>query len=429
MQNTGTLVTAAIRPNDTLDKIASAYAVEIKGGLHSYATLVDMKNVIVERREWGMLANVYNDPTPANNTTWQLKYGAFNNDITENKNWVKFSSAGGAGGGGSAYWIDPVISITESQPGSPSAGDRYILGPTPSGVDWGALTKDTVVEWDDNLGLWVETTPLESMSVRVVNESNSIYKWNSTDSVWVKENLNQVIRLTATSSNYIDFFSSNTSFIDYKSEALYVINFATANAGAYVTLDVNGKGPKTIWQQTNYGTASFTGSDISPDVEYTMQYDGSNFRLTKPKADPTFVRYRILPSETVVVPAYQEYLLYGNLEVNGHLNIDPLGKVVVINGALNVNGGTVSNSGNVQLINLATNIAAAPVKKYSTTISMSAGVGYNIVHNLDSNDITVSAWDESTYEMIMLDVDRGSSNDITVTSLSTLSSVRIVVMG
>ena len=428
MQNTGTLVTAAIRPNDTLDKIASAYAVEIKGGMHSYETLLDMKDVIVERREWGMLANVYLDPTPGNNTTWQLKYGAFNTDITENKNWVKFSASAGAGGG-SAYWIDPVLSISENQPGSPASGDRYILGPTPSGVDWGALTKDTVVEWDVLTTTWRQTTPLESMSVRVIDQGNSIYKWNSTDSVWVKENLNQVVRLSATSSNAISYTSTNTSFLDYNSDALYVVNFATANSGTNVTLDVNGKGARTVWQQTNYGTASFSGKDININVDYTLQYDGSNFRLSKPNSDPTFVKYRILPNETVVVPAYQEYLLYGDLEVNGSLNIDPLGKVVVINGALNVNGGTVSNSGNVQLINLATNVAAVAVKKFSTTISLTANVAYNIVHNLNSNDITVSAWDEATYEAIVIDVDRGSSNDINVTSIISLSSVRVVVMG
>ena len=429
MQNTGTLVTAAVRPNDTLDKIASAYAVEIKGGMHSYATLNDMKNVIVERREWGMLANVYNDPTPGNNTTWQLKYGAFNTDITENKNWVKFSASGGPGGGGSAYWLDPVKTITENQPGAPSAGDRYILGLTPSGVDWGAFTRNTVVEWNDTTGTWVQTTPLESMSVRVEDQGNSIYRWNSTDQNWIRETTNQVIRLTATSSNAVAYISSNTSLIDYSPEALYVVNFATANAGTNVTIDVNGLGARTIWQQTNYGTASFTGKDINVNVDYTLQYDGDSFRLTKPTAEPTFVKYRILPSETVVVPAYQEYLLYGDLEVNGILNVDPLAKVVIINGALNVNGGTVSNYANVQLISLATNVAAVSVKKYSTTISMSAGVGYNIVHNLNTNDITVTAWDETTYELITIDVDRQSSDDITVTSVSTLSSVRIVVMG
>jgi hypothetical protein len=34
-QNVGTLVSAAIRPNDSLDPIASAFASEIKGGLHT----------------------------------------------------------------------------------------------------------------------------------------------------------------------------------------------------------------------------------------------------------------------------------------------------------------------------------------------------------------------------------------------------------
>ena len=125
-KNTGTLVTAAIRPNDSDDKIASAYAVEIKGGLHSYATLAARNNIISERREWGMLANVYADSTPANKGTWQLIYGRVNTTITDNQNWGKFSGGGSTttGSGGSAYWIDPVKSILDTQPGSPADGDR-----------------------------------------------------------------------------------------------------------------------------------------------------------------------------------------------------------------------------------------------------------------------------------------------------------------
>ena len=60
-QNIGTLITSAIRPNDSLDPIASAYAVEVKGGHHTYATLAERDAIILERREWGMLCTIYND--------------------------------------------------------------------------------------------------------------------------------------------------------------------------------------------------------------------------------------------------------------------------------------------------------------------------------------------------------------------------------
>ena len=94
-QNTGTLITAAIRPNDSNDPIASAFGNEIKGGHHGYATITERDSIIVERREWGMLVTVYNDPTPANNKTYQLKYNYVNTTITDNLNWVEFSGSGG----------------------------------------------------------------------------------------------------------------------------------------------------------------------------------------------------------------------------------------------------------------------------------------------------------------------------------------------
>ena len=49
-QNTGTLITAAIRPNDSLDLIASAFANEIKGGLHSASASSDRNSIFEDRR-------------------------------------------------------------------------------------------------------------------------------------------------------------------------------------------------------------------------------------------------------------------------------------------------------------------------------------------------------------------------------------------
>ena len=59
-QNIGTLVTAAIRPNDSLDLIASAYANEIMGGLHRATASTDRDAIITARREWGMMCYTIN---------------------------------------------------------------------------------------------------------------------------------------------------------------------------------------------------------------------------------------------------------------------------------------------------------------------------------------------------------------------------------
>ena len=90
-QNKGTLVIDTIRPNDTQDPIATAYASEIKGGHHSYGTLAERNSIINARREWGMLVSVTNDG--AANGTYQLVYGLADNNLTNNNNWQQFKSS------------------------------------------------------------------------------------------------------------------------------------------------------------------------------------------------------------------------------------------------------------------------------------------------------------------------------------------------
>lgn len=91
MQNTGTLITAAIRPNDDADLIASAYSSEIRGGHHSCSTLADRDRIISVRREWGMLATVCQDGS--RNGTYQLTYGYADTNIDNNGNWKLFNGS------------------------------------------------------------------------------------------------------------------------------------------------------------------------------------------------------------------------------------------------------------------------------------------------------------------------------------------------
>ena len=426
--NIGTLVGAAIRPINFADQIASAYSFEINGGLHSYETIAQRDLIIQERRDWGMLVNVYNNISDlTKNGTYQLKYGAQDTNIMNNNNWLIFSGGAGGAGGGSAYWIDPIISILSVEPVGPINGNRYILGPLPTGTNWGTLSEGMVVQWNSVNSTWDQTIPMESMTVRVNDQNNSIYIYESLK--WVKEKQNQVISITATSSNGTSYIASADRLFSYETDTIFVVQFATANSGTTFTLNVSGLGTKTIKQQINSGVSDFVAKEISPDVRYNLQYDGTYFRLTKPTSSPTLVRHRIQTYETIVVPAYQEYLIYGDLEINGNLNIDTNGKVVVINGALNVNGGTVSNSGNVQLITIPIGLCSNFVSKYSEVVSLSSNSPYTITHNLNSLDVTVTCWDDSTQSIIIILVESGSVNDVIITSTSTLSNVRVVITG
>ena len=126
----------------------------------------------------------------------------------------------------------------------------------------------------------------------------------------------------------------------------------------------------------------------------------------------------------VQVPAYNEYLLYGDLTVEGKLDIDANGKVVIINGSLLMNGGTVSNSGNIQMVDI-----SGGLSKYSVIMGMSAGVTYSVTHSLNTSSILVDTWDDDTGEQIIVNVVRTSDNSIDVNSVSSLSNVRFVVIG
>ena len=449
-QNIGTLVGAAIRPIDDTTQIASAFAFEINGGHHQVATLAARNLIMVQRRQWGMLCTVYNDPTVANNATYQLKYGHFSTNTEDNQNWVVFSGGGGAassaasGGGGGGY-IDPVKSVSVSAPASPDDGDRYLVGKNSSESLSGAFSSLTnaaysgslvggyIAEYSDSLGTWITTLPGDGTTIRVNDEDNSFYRYEGTYSngQWYKERVNQVRYLSASSTDKVNYTISAPDYFTYSTEAVYMVQFGTSNSGTTASLNINGLGTKGIRLQSNTGLSDFAPSDIKTSNVYTMLYDGAQFRLNLPGGGGSStsggfdLKYRIVSDERIYVPPYSEYLLYGQLEVNGILDISNTGKVVIMNGGLNVNGGTVSNSGNIQFVNFATQ----SLSKYTQVVSpMNAGTTYSISHGLSTNAPIVNTWDESTGELITIDVVKKTSNIIDISSSTTLSSVRIVVI-
>jgi len=449
-QNVGTLVGSAIRPIDDAMPIASAFAFEINGGHHQVATLTDRNNIMVQRRQWGMLCTVYNDSTSTNNATYQLKYGYSSTNTMDNSNWVVFSAGGGAAGSaGSSNWSDPVISVSTTPPNYPVDGDRYLVGKTSisslsgsfstltnSGYS-GNLVGGFIAEYKSGLGNWITTLPTNGMTIRVNNEDNAFYRYEGTYSTgqWYKERVNQVRTLSATSNNKVDYSITTGDFFTYSSEVVYMVQFGTANSGSTASLNINGLGLKYIKKQSSTGLVDLVPNDLNSTSIYNMIYDGTYFRVNPIGAGSSTggftLKYRIVADERIVVPAYSEYLLYGDLEVNGILDISTTGKVVIINGALNVNGGTVSNSGNIQLVTFATSSTpTAGLQKYTEVLTpMTMSTTYSIAHNLNTPATVVSMWDETTGELITVDVIKTSNNNIDISTNTTLTSARIVVVG
>lgn len=188
MQNTGTLISATIRPNDTLDPIASAFSNEIKGGHHMYATITERNSIIIQRREWGMLVTIYNDLDINNNKTYQLNRGFSDNNIMNNSNWVVFNSSNSGVGNSSNSWIDSVIDILNDEPITNMDGDRYLIGTLPVGNWFGKSNQ--VATWNTSINNWIYYVPNEGDSLVVKDELNCIFRYsfiNNINGEWIKQ--------------------------------------------------------------------------------------------------------------------------------------------------------------------------------------------------------------------------------------------------
>jgi hypothetical protein len=396
-QNIGTLVTAAIRPNDSLDLIASAYANEIMGGLHRATASTDRDAIITARREWGMMCYVINE-----DKMYQLSYNNSSTSLTDNSNWIEFT---GGGGGGSVIHLD-----------------AYTI---------------------DGQGY------------------------------------------TASGTNTIP---------SYSQDALYIVNFTSANVGASVSLDIDSLGQRVVKKTDGSSLTHISTGELTTNYQYLVTYNGVEFELLNPGSGAgsgLSNKYYISNTETVTVPSANQYWIYGDLTLDG--DIDNYGHVIVANGSLNIGsgalnnlGGTYSNiyfaeinglgqanyvprwttsymltasssiyddgnqvtisaptfsvSSNLLLSNGANNgyiltsdsngVATwqQGVTKYSATFSFGANATQSIAHNLNSSAIIFNFWDEDTGFPATVNVHKYDLNTIEVMSTVAVANGRVVII-
>jgi hypothetical protein len=393
--NVGTLVGAAIRPINTADLISTAYANEIKGGIHGYETLLERNGIIVERRQWGILAVVYNDGT--NNKTYQLKYNNSNTDLMNNLNWVEYT---GASSTNISEWQNSVKSILTTIPPSPSDGDRYLVGlnqnSTITGAPWAGNSGGFISQYNLATTTWTPTYPTNGMTVRVDDQYNSLYKYEGDyfTGQWVKEKLTQV--------HYVDFIGNGVlytttispTFSVYDTDVIFLSKFDTQNTGS-ITIDINGVGIKAVKKPSVNGLVDLTPNDIIPDNIYSLSYDLANdcFQFIKTYSNDSFnIKYYIEPNDYIVVPPYCQYWVYGDLTVDG--TILNYGQVIVANGELIIGTfGVVENYGDVDLVSIHNEnqpifnsiTVGGPTSSGGVVISATDG-------NLTINDVTIKPY-------------------------------------
>lgn len=493
-QNRGTLVTAAIRPNDSLDPIASAFANEIKGGLHTVDNIIERDEIIEARREWGMLCYVKDDKA-----IYQLKYLYSSDVIMDNNNWDVFS--GGSGGGGE--WLNSVLEVLMIEPTEDiNNNDRYLVGLNSSdiisGSNWGAKSGGFIAQYVSVMEDWIYTEPTDGMSVRVDIEDNVIYRYEGIypDGAWQRDRVNQVRYISATTSDGINYTSNSSPiFSSYDKEMLFIVKFLATNGTASAYLNINDIENKPIKKISGYNVYDVMPEEISTNYQYLITYNGSYFEML----NPTMVGYDLnnqtyIPvGEKVTVPLNTQYWVYGDLTIDGQL--DNYGDVVIVNGGLTNEGNlhllgtssthrviyfaeidglatknylpkwtdefllsgtssiyddgnevtisspTFSVEGSLTLPKGATtnyvltsdsegNATWQPsVRKYTGTMSISNGVEYTINHNLNTDAIIVSCWDEINGDEFKPDIKRVDLDNIKITSSNSFVNARFVIIG
>jgi hypothetical protein len=356
--NVGTLVGGAIRPINSLDLISTAYANEIKGGIHGYATLAERDSIIIERRQWGMLVTVYDDDISAsNNKTYQLKYDNVNTDLMDPLNWIEYT---GASSTNISEWQNSVKSISTTKPTSPNDGDRYLVGidqsSTITGFPWQGNIGGFISEYNAATTNWTNTYPTDGMTVRVDDQDNSLYKYEGTYStgIWNKEKLTQVYSTSFTGDGVNYTTTTSPQFISYESDTIFLSKFDVTNTSTIVKVNINGLGLLDVKKPSANGIIDLYPGEIQPDNIYSLTYDQVNncFQFFRNYSNDAFnIKYYIEPADYIVVPPYCQYWVYGDLIVDG--TIVNYGQVIVANGELIIGtSGVVQNFGDVDLITI-----------------------------------------------------------------------------
>jgi hypothetical protein len=362
--NQGTLISSPIRPLSPGMTIATALSNEILGGLHSVQTLSDRDLITTDRRQFGMLVYIIND-----DDFYQLKQIS-SPDISDNLNWDLINISGIPT---TTEWLDSVISISGTPPGSPTIGDRYLVS-SGSGL-WSGLD-DYIVEWDGSN--WNPTIPTEGTTIRVDDDTDAIFSF--IQGVWTKYEFvkepwtlryDVPLGLTlsvSTGSQYLIYGDLNVdggidswgnitilngqltgsgSVATFSFGTLQQIELLTEIIGATgITISTGGLGERIISANLIAGTGISFSYGPGTEIEINSVFP------TLPEGRP---KYIIESVETITVPDNELYYIYGDLEVRGTLDIGTAGKVVVTNGALiAASGSTINNVGNIEIYDLLT---------------------------------------------------------------------------
>lgn len=393
-KNIGTLVTAAIRPNDSLDLIASAYANEIKGGLHTATSSSARNAIMAARREWGMMCYVIDQ-----NKLYQLSYEKNSQSIDDDLNWVEFT---GSGGNGSVINLD---AYTSNRYGYTASGSNVIT----------SYSKDAlyIVNFDQtNIGSSVSLN-IDSLGEKPVKKTSGTSLTNiitgdltTNYQYFITYNGTEFELLNPGSSSFSgnQYFISSTETVTVPSSNQYWIYGDLTIEG---TLDdygqvivVNGDVVNNGGNFNIYGTYSniyFAEIDGQGQPNYVPRWKTS-YMLTATSSIYDDTNQVIISSPTFSV--LKDFILPKGASAGYVLKSDS-------------NGFATWQSG---------------VNKYTGTFSFPANATQSITHGLNSSAIIFNFWNEDTGLPATVNVRKSGLNTIDVMSTVTVLNGRVVII-
>jgi hypothetical protein len=208
---------------------------------------------------------------------------------------------------------------------------------------------------------------------------------------------------------YIDNYQANSVEITFtQTLQVKVIILAACSGGGVGAINVKQEGVGVVTPAT---TVNFTGPGVIVTNPGSAQADIA-----------IGTKNKIRPADVITVSPDYQYMVYGNLYVEGIVN--NYGEIVIINGTpIVLPGGQINNIwlGLIKVVNLATGDSMkAVVQSFTAT----ANVPLTITHNLNSTDFTYNVRDNLT--LVDVDIVIIDANTVQLTSLINITAGSIV---
>jgi hypothetical protein len=392
-KNIGTLVTAAIRPNDSLDLIASAYANEIKGGIHGVTSSQDRDDIITARREWGMMCYVINQ-----NKLYQLSFNKNSQLIDDDLNWVEFT---GGSGNGSVIHLD---AYTSNGFGYTASGSNVIE----------SYSKDAlyIVKFNQQNTGSSASLNIDSLGAKTVKKTSGTSLTNIITGD-LTTNYQYYITYNGTEFELLNPGSSSFSGNQYFISSTETVTVPSSNQyWIYGDLTIEG----TL---DNYGQVVVVNGDLQNTGSFNIYGTYSNiyFAEIDGQGQPNYVprwksSYMLTASSSIYDDTNQVTILSNTFSVSNNF-ILPKGATSGYVLTSDSNGVATWQRG---------------VNKYTGTFSFPANVTQSITHGLNSSAIIFNFWNEDTGLPATVNVYKSDLNTIQVMSTVTVLNGRVVII-